>query len=170
MSHEIDIKTKRCDCNSENAKKREACRYTVLESSSSKFPVRRFSVQAENPTLWNLALFGLPEHPQFDRLGEVKNVSWLSIETNPEGKAQAPYAGGELISFLGRSQLQEALEIAFKIRDKQQRDYDAAKIFARYAAEHPTTNLRSPSFRSPSMAQSEFSHGLPRPKSLYGTA
>jgi hypothetical protein len=67
-------------------RKREACKYTVLESSSSKFQVRRFSVPSEKPTSWNLSLLGLPKHPEFDRLDEVKNVSWISIEMNPESK------------------------------------------------------------------------------------
>ncbi len=92
---EIGIKTKRCDCGSDNARKRDACRYTVLESSSRKFPVRRFSVPADKPTLWNVALLGLPKHPKFARVDEVKNVSWLSIETHPQGKVKAPYTGGD---------------------------------------------------------------------------
>lgn len=87
LTREIGIKKKHCNCNSENTRKREACRFTILESSSSKFQVRRFSVPSEKPTLWNLSLLGLPKHPKFDRLDEVKNVSWLSIEMNPNGKS-----------------------------------------------------------------------------------
>jgi hypothetical protein len=96
VTQDVTIKKKRCDCGEDKLDKREACRYTVLESESSKrpFPLRKMSVPGDKPTTWNLALLGLPQHPDFnDTFEKVKDVKWLSIELNPEGKPMYSYAG-----------------------------------------------------------------------------
>ena len=82
VTPEVNIRKRSCHCNSANVAERDACKFTVLDNIKPK----KFSVPPEKPTLWNLALLGTPKHPDFDtRVEDVKNASWLSIETEPEG-------------------------------------------------------------------------------------
>jgi hypothetical protein len=84
VTHDVHIQRSRCDCASDNKSKKDRCRSTILESAL-KFPLHRFSVQAESQ--WNLALLGLPKHPEFDKKVEnVKNINYLNIETAGLGK------------------------------------------------------------------------------------
>jgi hypothetical protein len=159
VTPDVTVKPKRCDCNSGNDKKREACKYTILESDGV-FQVRRLSVPANRPTSWNLSIFGIPVHPKLEAVEKVPSASWVGIESSPLGEFNV-----KLIirtnSMLVRSKLQQALKTVFAIRNKQQKEHNAAVDRLRQAAERPAANLdtlsiRSPSRLSSSVAQNEF--------------
>ena len=94
MTPDIRVQKKRCDCNPGNSvEKQNSCKYTVLESSGGSISLRKYSVPINKPSQWNLALVGLPRHPNFDKLfEEVSSVSYMSIQMEPEGETSPNYS------------------------------------------------------------------------------
>jgi hypothetical protein len=117
-----------CECRKSN----ETCRRTVIENIRDEdpipFTVRRLAVSEAQLDLWDLSVFGLPEHPHFMDPRRVKRL-------------KCDYLDLEFPSVADRKKFNSHLKLAFKFRDEAQESSKRTMDRATYFSDRPHHTL-----------------------------